>query len=198
LLDLSLPTYESYAHRHGWELVVQTADRARGRPAAWGKVPIMHDLVLEYDVVVWLDADAIIVDGSRDLTAELRPSKDLYLVEHTNEVTGEVVVNSGVLMLRGGRWADAFLAAVWAREDLTAHRWWENAAVAQLLGYQTDPFASGRIQTTEWFRRVHLLDLAWNSLPAWDASTAPRINHYAGLPLTTRYESMQRDISTAR
>jgi hypothetical protein len=190
LLKLSRPGFEDYAQRHRWDLVVVEDDRAQGRPPAWAKVPILRDALRRYELVVWIDADALIVDASRDLAGELRRGRDLYLVEHTNAVTGDVTVNTGVLMLRAGAWADRFLAAVWARDDLVEHVWWENAAVMDLLGYRIAPPPARRGPPTPWRKRVRLLDVAWNSLPDFDASARPRIVHFAGIPLAERRERM--------
>ena len=191
LLDLSLPGFETYASRHGWELVVSDDDGlARGRPPPWAKVTLLADLLRRFDLVAWLDADTLIVDGSRDLASELRFRRDLYLVEHRHEATGEVTANTGVLMLRAGRWANRFLTAVWEQEDLAEHRWWENGAVMRLLGYRIDPQPAGRERRTSWLRRVRFLDLAWNSIPHWQASPAPMIVHFAGLPLDERERAM--------
>jgi galactosyl transferase GMA12/MNN10 family len=188
-----MPTLEAYAQRHRWELVVCAEDNAQGRPAAWGKVPAVADLLGRYELVMWVDADAVIVDDSIDLASELRWRKELYLVEHWHAPTGEVTANTGVFMLRAGTWADRFLAAVWAQEDLIAHRWWENAAVMRLLGYRIDPQPAGRERRTRWLKRVRFLDVAWNSMPHWHSSPAPRITHYASLGFEERRTRMMAD-----
>jgi galactosyl transferase GMA12/MNN10 family len=190
LSEISRPGLEAYAERHGWELVISKKDGAQGRPPSWAKVPLVADLLGRYELVLWLDADAVIVDGSYDLASELRFGRQLYLVEHKHPPTGEVTANAGVFMLRAGRWAEAFLAAVWAQADLSEHRWWDNAAVMRLLGYRTDPQPAGRERKTRWLTRVRFLDVAWNSVPHWHASPAPRIVHFAGLPLEERREQM--------
>lgn len=196
LLDLSAPTFERFADRHGWKLVVVTEDTARGRPPAWGKVPILLDALDSFSLVAWIDADAVIVDDSRDLASELRWRRNLYLVEHAFESTASVppseerTANTGVMMLRSGRWARRFLRAVWEQEDLVDHRWWENAAAMRLLGYRIDPQPANREQRTAWLRRVHFLDVAWNSMPSYHASSTPRIIHFGGLPLDERFARM--------
>jgi hypothetical protein len=115
----------------------------------------------------------VIVDGSRDLAAELRFERNLYLVEHDHVPSGETTANMGVFMLRAGRSADRFLEAVWAQDDLVDHRWWEKAAVMRLLGYRIDPQPAGREGRTSWLRRVRFLDVAWNSLPHYVSSPTP-------------------------
>jgi hypothetical protein len=198
LFELARPSFEAFAGRHDWDLIVSTEGEVDGRPPAWAKIPLLADVLSRYELVAWIDADAMIVDGSRDLADELRWRRDLYLVEHAHAPTGEVTANTGVFMLRAGDWAQRFLAAVWAQEDLVEHRWWENAAVMRLLGYRIDPQPAGRERRTKWLRRVRFLDLAWNSLPHHDASPAPRIVHFAGLPLELRAAGMADALRLAR
>jgi galactosyl transferase GMA12/MNN10 family len=198
LLAVSLPTFESYAQRHGWEVFVDSADRTDGRPAAWGKIPLIAEMLRSHDLVMWVDADAVIVDETVDLASELRARKHLYLVEHRHAPTGEVTANAGVLMFRAGGWAKRLLEAIWAQEDLIAHRWWENAALMRLLGYRIDPQPAAHIQRTRWLRRVRFLDVAWNSMPHWHGSPSPRITHYASLPLGERHNRMLTDTEGLR
>jgi galactosyl transferase GMA12/MNN10 family len=192
LLEIARPSLEAYAARHEWELVLRHDGDARGRPLAWAKIPLIADLLGRYDLVTWLDADAIIVDGSRDLASELRWRRDLYLVEHHERTSSQVTANTGVFMLRTGDWAKRLLEAVWAQEDLIEHIWWENAAMMRLLGYRIDsPREAGRERRTPWLRRVRFLDVAWNDMAHFHhSSPAPRIKHFGGLPLDIRATAM--------
>ena len=198
LLKVSLPTFESYARRHQWDVFVGTEDRADGRPTSWAKVPLISELLGRYDLLMWVDADAVIVDESVDLASELRRRKHLYLVEHQHAPTGEVTANAGVMMLRAGRWTQRLLAAIWAQADLIDHRWWENAALMRLLGYRIDPQPAARVRRTRWLKRVRFLDVAWNSMPHWHGSPTPRITHYASLPLEERRRRMLADAAGAQ
>jgi hypothetical protein len=198
LLAIGLPALRAYARKYRFDLMAVTRADAYGRPPAWGKVPIIYQLLDSYGVVVWIDADAAIVDTSRNIADELAPGKDLYLVEHRG-FTGDgelVTANTGVMMLRSGAWSKRLLETAWAvREDLIYHRWWENAAMLELLGYRVDPQPSQHERVTEWFVRTHLLDVEWNSMPHFCASPTPLINHYAGLPLAERKARMLADVA---
>lgn len=192
LLDIARPSLEAYADRYGWDLRISTDDTAEGRPPAWGKVPILRGALERYDLVAWIDADAIIVNQDCDIAGELRRGKHLYLVEHHGP-TGEVTANTGVFMLRSTRWARRLLEQVWNRTDLIDHRWWENAAIMEMLGYRCDPQPAEHERRTRWLRRTRFLDVAWNSIPHWDHSPSPAIKHYAGLPLDQRRALMEAD-----
>jgi hypothetical protein len=82
LLSRSALSFERYAERWGWDVVLSTEDLTDGRPASWAKVKLLQELLHEYEWVLWLDADVVIVDFDADISAEIQSDKDLYLVEH--------------------------------------------------------------------------------------------------------------------
>jgi galactosyl transferase GMA12/MNN10 family len=195
LLEVSGPTFEGYARRHGWKLLTVTEDTAEGRPPSWGKIPVLLEAMRLFDLVAWVDADAVIVDDSRDLAAECRRRKHLYLVEHAHP-SGETTVNAGVMMLRSSRWSRRLLERAWACEDLINHKWWENAALMRLLGYRLDAEPVRPGDDLRPLRRVAFLDTAWNSIPYWVSSPAPRIVHFPALPLPERQAGMLAEIAS--
>jgi hypothetical protein len=70
LLRLSGPTFRAYADRHGYELVIGAGEMPEPRAGAWAKVPLIRRLLDTYELVLWVDVDAMILDGSVDV-AEL-------------------------------------------------------------------------------------------------------------------------------
>ena len=71
LLEIARPSFEAFAGRHGYDLVVVGKDPAPERPPSWGRIRLMRDLLAEVDEILWLDADTVVVDGGRDIAAEM-------------------------------------------------------------------------------------------------------------------------------
>jgi hypothetical protein len=182
-------SFARYGARHGYELVMQTSTLDPSRPPPWSKVVLLRRLAREYDLLLWLDADLVVVDTSLDIASELEDGRFLYLVEHATK-EGRMP-NSGVMLLRGGPDTIAFLDDVYAQEDLVEHRWWENAAICRLLGYRLDPVGL-TTPTALLTEHTKLLSPCWNSIP--DAPVPdPRIRHYPGYSLKVRGALMLRD-----
>jgi galactosyl transferase GMA12/MNN10 family len=189
LLRIASRSFRRYARRHGYELELHTEIVDPARPAPWSKVPLLRTLAARYDTVLWLDADLVIVDPSTDIAEEIEEGRFLYLVEHRTKEG--LIPNSGVMLLRGGEEAIAFLDEVYAQEDLIDHRWWENAAICRLLGYRLDPVGPGE-PTPLRSERTKLISPRWNSIPDAPARQ-PRIRHYPGYSLSRRAALMARD-----
>jgi hypothetical protein len=174
VLALVLPTFAAYARRHGYQLVVGDG-ASDGRPPAWAKVPLLRRLLDEVDEALWIDADAVILDERVDLTSEVAPDAYQALVRHVTH-DGDVP-NTGVWFLRGQRGRD-LLDAVWQREEYTEHKWWENAAVMDLLGYCLDVPTQALLETP-WVTGTHWLSPKWNAIPPWIPLPC-HVRHYAG------------------
>ncbi len=198
LLAVSRPTFAAYAERHGYELVTSTATVA-GRPPAWAKVPMLREAVDAYELVLWIDADAVIVDG-RDDVADLA-DRELALVRHRN---GDVEVpNTGVMVLRGGAFARELLDRMWAAKRYVDHPWWENAALLDLLGYDLPSALEPRwrrlgrparplrhARPSRFLDGTRFLPLEWNS-GYLDRAERPRIVHCLGVPVEQRLRDMR-------
>jgi hypothetical protein len=203
LLEISRPTFAAYAERHGYELITSTSSDPR-RPPAWAKVPMLREALGSYELVLWIDADAVIVDGSRDIADELEPDRFLALVRH-----GELQVpNTGVMLWRAGPLAVDLLDRTWAAKRFIGHPWWENAALLDALGYRLPgALEPSRVRRLVARRRqfrlarpsplmagVQFLPLEWNSVYL-DRADAPRIVHCVGVPVEQRARDMRAALS---
>jgi hypothetical protein len=195
LLEVTSLGLESYARRHRWDLVLSREELSEGRPGPWGKLRLTESLLQDYQVVAWIDCDALVVDFEHDLGEVLEDGKDFYVVEQEGGTPRERVINSGVFVIRACEWSTRFLSEVWAQEDLTCHRWWENAAIMRVLGYEIETSPVVLAEPTRWMERVKLIDLAWNSIPYWARSPRPRVNHYGALAVPRRRLLMLDDLT---
>jgi hypothetical protein len=193
LLEISRPTFAAFAERHGYELIT-SAENTTDRPPAWGKVPMLREALASYDRVLWIDADAVIVDASQDIPLE----RDLALVRHRR---GEVLVpNTGVMAMRSGGFAEGLLDELWGSKRFIHHPWWENAALLHVFGYQL-PSALERgfrrlrrrelaqVRPSPYLEHTQFLPPEWNAVHP-DRPEHPRIVHFPGVPLGERLREM--------
>lgn len=200
--EVCAATLRRYAEIHGCDVRV-VRDLNTGRPPAWNKIIAIQDtLRAGYDVVFWIDTDALFVRFDAGIRDEIRDGKHLYLVSHhifLDPMPGMQVrldvPNTGVMLLRNDPWTVGLLDAIWKREEFLDHRWWENAALIDMLGY-------GRLLDRQrlnvpneaLMRHVEWLDWNWNSTPGTCVGTRPIIHHYTRSgTYAERLEAMRRD-----
>jgi galactosyl transferase GMA12/MNN10 family len=189
LLNISSETFANFALRHGYDLELRH-DAPPDRPAPWAKIPLMQQMLGRYDLVLWIDADAAVVDCSMDI-ADLLETRDLMgMVAHRTPEGVDPIPNSGVMVLRSRRRVRRFLEDVWGSTQYLHHKWWENAAILDRLGYSLEP----KVQLhspTAMYRRTRFLSTEWNRISEEDRSGPTRIVHFPGLPLPERIAGLE-------
>ena len=192
LLQYALPTFEDFADRHGYELVVRR-EVVGDHEASWEKLRLARELLDDHEEVLWIDADAMIVDASKDIFEDLAPDRSWGWVMHVSGNT--LLPNAGLLALRAEPAALEIVDRAWAsRDDYAGHPWWEQAAIYDMLGF-VEVASSNSVRLgcpTELMSAVQFLGTEWNSI-ALDQAPAPRIKHYAGMPRELRLEAMAWD-----
>lgn len=198
LLVLAFPSFSNYAEQHGYEIVVGDGN-GQGRPPPWGKVPLLQRLLKQYDFVLWVDADALILDASVDLET-IVPADAFQAFAITTCAPGVgTSPNSGVWAFRAGARAQRFLAEVWEQDDLVFHRLWEQAAVMRLTGWTIEvPFVKER--PSDWDEGTFVLGEEWDMIPQLPIGyAAGKIRHYAGWANYRRRKfDMQTDLARIR
>jgi hypothetical protein len=201
--EICAVTLKGYAALHGFELTIDRTLQS-DRPPAWNKILLIQRLLREgYDFVLWVDADALFLRFEPDIRAEIVSGKDLFMVKH--EIRSQIqpgawltldVPNTGVMLLRNSDWTHRFLQDVWDRSDFIHHRFWENAAVLDLMGYRALIGSAKRNEPdANVLAHISWLDVAWNSIPGRCASPQPIIHHYADV--IDRLPYMRADLARA-
>ena len=194
LLSVAGPTFERWADRHHYDLDIRRSSPSPERPASWGKVSIISERLRTHDVVIWLDADAVVVDPTADLSRVVSRRRPLALVAH--QYHGQTVPNMGVLAVRSTRRTRRLMRELWSMTRYVDHRWWENAALLELLGYDISAEPIVQRRPTRLNRRIAWLDVAWNSIDL-HPSPSPFVKHYPGLSNDERRRRMSADVAMA-
>jgi hypothetical protein len=192
LLHIAGPTFERWALRHHYDLDIRRSSPTPERPPSWAKVSIITERLRTHDVVIWLDADAVVVDPTHDLSRCVSRRRPLALVAH--RYNGQTVPNMGVFAVLSTRLTRRLMRDLWSMTQYVDHKWWENAALLDLLGYDVSTEPIVQREPTHLNRRVAWLDVAWNSIDL-HASPAPIVKHYPGLSNDERRRRMSDDVA---
>lgn len=171
-LELALPGFARFACRHGYDLLVSQCE-AEGRPLSWGKIPALRKALADYDLVLWLDADCVIMDSQDDIAASV-PAEAWQALVAWERCGSAAIPSCGVWLLRPPMLP--ILEAVWQNTARIDHFWWEQAALIELMGYEIIDRRIRMKKSTELAERTCFLPMVWNSSPQHHVSGA-RILH---------------------
>jgi hypothetical protein len=191
LLDLAAHSLRPYASRHGYDLCLEKSELDPSRPAPWSKLLLIQRLLSDYSSVVLIDADAVVMRHDVDIVDLLPNSAQFAMVAHKTP-EGDEILNTGVMVIRRSRMSRRLIADAYSLEHLVHHKWWENAAVLEAMGYTTEAPVT-LTKPTRYRRRLHLLPTEWNFIPGLSEGPA-RIRHYAGFTQEERVAGITSDL----
>ena len=194
LLDLAARSFRPYAARHGYELVLETTLPDPSRPASWNKLRVVSRLLDDFDLVFWIDSNAIVLRCDVDIADVLPPESSIGMVAHQTP-EAEEFPNAGVFVCRRSRVVRRLLADAWACTHFLNHKWWENAAFLELMGYSVEPPVR-LVHPTPYRKELFLLPGEWNSLRVLGHPPG-RVRHYAAMSNEERFMMMSADLAAA-
>lgn len=203
LAEITVPRMKTYAGTHGYDHRFVFSD-AWSRPRNWLKIEALRAVLAEdFNLVLWMDVDAIILRHDIDIRTALVESASLHMAWHGPE-TVEILApdfiphfNSGVMLIKVNDWSRDFFRRVWETGQLS-HHWSDQATILHLLGH--DECLGLGPQRPQVPDRAHLarLDAAWNSIPGLAMAPDPIVHHYAGLGHpATRLRILRTDAASA-
>jgi hypothetical protein len=147
---------------------------------------------------LWVDADALFLRFDCDIAREIDGLHDLYLVRHDVlylaghdvSVFPTLVPNTGVMLVRNSAWSRDLFARLWSMEQYASSRWWENAALINVLGYYSLLGEGPDAPDEDVLQHIRFLGKEWNFIPPGDGMTGSIIQHYAGYPNRARKRLM--------
>jgi len=179
-LDMTRSRLIEYGDTHNYDVKVFNEVLTTDRPPAWSKILIIQKMLEAYDLVFWVDSDAVIVDTSTDILSEFDiKATELALVEHS--YAEQTHANTGVMLVKRTENILQFLDLVWDQSDLIDHPWWDQAAILRCLGIDSavHPIGQGNIASRIAID-VKFLDKKWNAIRQDYPHGNVKIRHFAG------------------
>jgi hypothetical protein len=175
---MAASTLNAYAERHGYDIAICDETLDISRPPAWTKLMHIRNLMNVYHEILWIDADALILDLNSDIKEIIDRDSDLAWVYH--EYSNQRHPNSGVMYIQVNDKTRNLIELSIEQRDLDDHPWWDQAALMRVLGKDSTVWPIGRGEITEYLN-IHEqeLPIEWNSIRL-NSAQKPRIRHFAG------------------
>ena len=184
--SVTWPRMRSFATKHGHSFCSSPLPAGIQRPPSWLKLVRIAEALRDYDEVLWLDADVVVVDESMDMIV---PQSFCQAVVEHHFGEGDVP-NSGVWLVRRAMLGSLMEIAM---SDIhTTHKWWEQAALIEKMGYCPRSTPCRRVRDSELLEETFFLGEEWNCWTGSPQSVRPRFMHACGLTGYQRLDVIRR------
>jgi hypothetical protein len=125
--DIGFSNKKQYCNKYGYDFIGYDAVLDTSRPASWSKILAIQEHIDKYDWIMWIDADAAIINNNIKVEDIVDNNFELLLSKD------EVNINMGVFFLKSCAWSKFFLNVVYSLDRYVDDTFWEQAAVISLL-----------------------------------------------------------------
>lgn len=130
-------TKVKYCEKHGYDLHEEDEIYDASRPIPWSKIKLLQKHLPDYDYIVWLDGDTMIMNYEIKLEKFIKKyMKDGTDFMMTRDRGG--LINTGVWFLKNTPFSNEILRTTWAQDQFINHRFWEQAAFTHLYNINHD------------------------------------------------------------
>jgi len=130
LAKLTQPSKELYSLRHGYDFYCKTDNFAADRAIGWAKIDIINDKLPNYDWIIYIECDAMIMNQTIRLENLIDNNYDVIISDskYKHHFQG---VNSGVMLIKSSSWSREFFKRLWLKEHYFRGNWWEQGALIE-------------------------------------------------------------------
>ena len=133
MLELTSSLHRAYAQRHGISYWQVRGNVQTERAGHWNKILLMQRAFqMGFELVIWLDADTVIVEPEQDFRRALNGGAPIGMVRHHRPWNGQPWhYNSGVILARDTPKTRQFLQRVWDAGPID-HPWQEQVRINEV------------------------------------------------------------------
>ncbi len=134
MLNLSYRRHAEYVRRHGLDFWCIHGEPQTTRPCVWNKILLIRQaLDLQYPLIIWLDADTLIIRLEKDLRAACTEFSCIGMCRHPLPWGDQPWhFNAGIIFVRNCELAREFFGRIW-KAGPSNHPWDEQARIMECV-----------------------------------------------------------------
>ena len=131
---VSQHTKQLYCKKHNYDYIEDETVVDISRPLAWSKVLLLQKYLPSYDILVWIDADAMIMNLDQNLEEKIQLMKetDIMVLGKT-----KIDINTGVIFIKNSPYSNSLLSRLYSMTDFINSTSWEQTAFIHI--YENEP-----------------------------------------------------------
>ena len=124
-----------YCSKHGYNLYMDEDIYDQSRPIAWSKIKLLQKYIHNYDYIIWIDADTMIINNDIKIETfidKYMQNKDMQNKDMLLAYDSGNLINTGVWFLKNTQYVYDFLTDIYDQTHLIHDRFWEQSSFNEL------------------------------------------------------------------
>lgn len=136
LTKLTLQNKKEYCDKYGYTLITDESMYDSSKPIPWSKILQLQKYLDEYDYLVWMDADMLIMNDMISIESRIFKYPEYHIICGSDYK----MINTGFMIIRNSQFSKDFLKMVWEHNyepDSNGNRYqnWEQGSFIHLYDH---------------------------------------------------------------
>lgn len=181
--DINYFINKQYCAKYNLELIVSNTHSYSNRHPAWERLPFLLNNILNYDYLIWIDADAFFYNDVNNICDIITQHADYNFI-FSNDI-GDNNINTGIFIVKNNQYSIDFLTK-WAYDEELYNNnpypaWWDQGVLIDMYNKNILQIQTNSIRLSYGILQ-HFDEHELNTFP-----NKPYVYHLAGKDAGVRY-----------
>lgn len=137
--EINYEINKKYCEKYNLKLILSNEKRLNNRHPAWERLPLLLDHILNFDYLIWIDADAFFYYDANNIIDIINKNSNVNFIFST-DISNDIVcnnVNTGIFIVKNCQYSMDFLNRWLYDEDLYKNNhypfWWDQGVLIDMF-----------------------------------------------------------------
>jgi hypothetical protein len=188
--ELNYKINKKYCEKYNLDIILSNTKKYNNRHSAWERLPLILEHILNFDYVIWIDADAFFYNDANNIIDVINKNTNVNFI--FSKDIGNNNINSGVFIVKNSQYSIDFLTK-WAYDENlyknnSVPSWWDQGVLYDMYNNNILNIQENSIQY-EYGELQHFLE---ND----KIKDKTYIFHLAGKSAHSRYQTSKKYFDT--
>lgn len=133
--EINYKINSKYCEKYNLDIILANEKRYNNRHSAWERLPLMIDNILNFDYLIWVDADAFFYNDANNIVDIINENKNVNFI-FSNDI-GNKNINTGIFIVKNTQYSIDFLTKWAYDEELYKNNpipgWWDQGLLIHMF-----------------------------------------------------------------
>ena len=133
--DINYKINKKYCEKYNLDIILSNKKKYNNRHSAWERLPLILDNILDFDYLIWVDADAFFYNDANNIVDIINKNINVNFI-FSNDI-GDKNINTGIFIVKNSKYSIDFLTK-WAYDEQlyinNPHpEWWDQGVLIHMF-----------------------------------------------------------------
>jgi len=133
--EINYKINKKYSEKYNLEIILSNKKKLYNRHSAWERLPLLLENILNFDYLIWIDADAFFYNDATNIVDVINDNRDVNFI--FSKDLGNNNINTGIFIVKNSQYSIDFLTRWLYDKNLYKNNpypyWWDQGVLIDMF-----------------------------------------------------------------